>query len=64
MSGNISELKNVVERDYYISEDEIMNIDCLDYNNKDENINKHESSIEEIKIVPFNELEEKAIRDA
>jgi len=63
-SGNIRELKNVVERDYYISEDEIMNIDCLDYNNKDENINKHESSIEEIKIVPFNELEEKAIRDA
>lgn len=63
-SGNIRELKNVVERDYYISEDEIMNINYLDYNNKDENINKKESSIEEIKILPLDALEENAIRDA
>jgi len=62
--GNIRELKNVFERDYYISEDEIMNINCLDYNSKDENINNQESSIEEIKIVPLDELEDKAIRNA
>lgn len=62
--GNIRELKNVVERDYYISEDEIMNVNCLDYNNIGENINKMESSIDEVKIVPLDELEEKVIRDA
>ncbi|OOM75927.1 acetoin dehydrogenase operon transcriptional activator AcoR [Clostridium puniceum] len=65
-AGNIRELKNVFERDYYISEDEIMNINCLDYNNKNENINinKQESSREETKIIPLDELEDKAIRNA
>lgn len=62
--GNIRELKNVVERDYYLSEDEITNVNCLYYNNIDRNINKMESSIEEIKIVSLDKLEEKAIRDA
>jgi len=62
--GNIRELKNVVERDYYLSEDEITNVDCLYYNSIDKNINKVDSSKEEIKIVPLDKLEEKAIRDA
>jgi len=62
--GNIRELRNVVERDYYISEDEIMNVNCLDYDNIDKNINKIEFSIDEVKIVPLDELEEKVIRDA
>lgn len=62
--GNIRELKNVVERDYYISEDEIMNVNCLNYNNIDKNIDNMESSINEVKIVPLDELEEKVIRDA
>ncbi|MVX67063.1 AAA domain-containing protein [Clostridium chromiireducens] len=63
-NGNIRELKNVVERDYYLSEDEITNVDCLYYNSVDKNISKVESSIEEIKIVPLDKLEEKAIGDA
>ena len=62
--GNIRELRNVVERDYYISEDDIMNLNSLDYNNLDENVNKRESSIDEVKIVPLYEMEEKAIRVA
>ena len=41
-----------------------MNVNCLDYNNIGENINKMESSIDEVKIVPLDELEEKVIRDA
>lgn len=63
-NGNIRELKNVVERDYYISEEEIMNVSCSDYNNIDKNIDKVEYSIDEVKIVPLDELEEKVIRDA
>lgn len=64
--GNIRELRNVVERDYYLSENEIMNINTsnLDYNNEDENISSQESKLEEIKIIPLDSLEEKAIRDA
>lgn len=66
--GNIRELMNVVERDYYLSEDEIMNINTntnnLDYNNEDENSSSQESNLEEIKIIPLDSLEEKAIRDA
>ncbi len=64
-NGNIRELKNVVERDYYISENEIVNINYLNYNNKYENNISGEPSLrEEIKIIPLDELEEKAIREA
>lgn len=64
--GNIRELKNVVERDYYLSEDEIMNIDInnLDYNNMTQTLNEEPLNQEEIKIVPLDVLEENAIRDA
>ncbi|AGX45037.1 sigma-54-dependent Fis family transcriptional regulator [Clostridium saccharobutylicum] len=63
-SGNIRELKNVVERDYYLSEDEIMNINCLNYDNVVKNIDSEESLEEEIKIVPLDCLEKNAIKDA
>ncbi|NRY62439.1 sigma-54-dependent Fis family transcriptional regulator [Clostridium beijerinckii] len=64
--GNIRELKNVVERDYYLSEDEIMNIDInnLDYNNMTQTLHDEPLNQEEIKIVPLDVLEENAIRDA
>ena len=65
--GNIRELKNVVERDYYLSEDEIMNIDIndLDYKNTLQVLNKESLNQEEIKkIVPLDLVEENAIRDA
>lgn len=61
--GNIRELRNVLERDYYLSEDEIMSMHSLDYDNKDEIINKEDSN-PKIQIIPLEELEEKAIRDA
>ena len=64
--GNIRELKNVVERDYYLSEDEMMNIDInnLDYNNMTQTLNEEPLNQEEIKIIPLDLLEENAIRDA
>ena len=62
--GNIRELKNVVERDYYLSEDEFMNINTLNYNHIDETINKEKVIDEEIKIVPLEEVEKSAIKYA
>ena len=41
-----------------------MNVSCSDYNNIDKNINKIEYSMDEVKIVPLDELEEKVIREA
>ena len=60
--GNIRELKNVVERDYYLSEDEFMNITTLNYNHIDETINEEKVIDEEIKIVPLEEVEKSAIK--
>lgn len=40
-----------------------MNVSCSDYNNIDKNINKVEYSMDEVKIVPLDELEEKVIID-
>lgn len=62
--GNIRELKNVVERDYYLSEDEFMNINTLNYNHIDETINEEKVIDEEIKIVPLEEVEKSAIKYA
>ncbi|WP_238900469.1 sigma-54-dependent Fis family transcriptional regulator [Clostridium sp. YIM B02500] len=64
--GNIRELKNVVERDYYLSEDEMMNIDInnLDYNNMTQTLHQEPINQEEIEIIPLDLLEENAIRDA
>lgn len=64
--GNIRELKNVVERDYYLSENEIMNINMnsLSYDNTSENIDKEELVKEHIKVVPLDQLERNAIKDA
>ncbi|MGL4730219.1 MAG: sigma-54-dependent Fis family transcriptional regulator, partial [Clostridium sp.] len=62
--GNIRELKNVVERDYYLSEDEIINVEDLYYGNRSENINKNDDGLEKIDIIPLCDLEEKAIREA
>lgn len=64
MQGNIRELKNVVERDYYLSEDEFMNINTLNYNHIDETINEEKVIDEEIKIVPLEEVEKSAIKYA
>jgi transcriptional regulator of acetoin/glycerol metabolism len=62
--GNIRELKNVVERDYYISEGEIVNIDFLDSNNNQEEIVEQEFLKEGFDIIPLSEIEEKTIRNA
>ncbi|WP_238916240.1 sigma-54-dependent Fis family transcriptional regulator [Clostridium sp. YIM B02555] len=62
--GNIRELKNVVERDYYISEGEIVNIDFLDSNNNHEKIIEQKLLKEGFDIIPLSEIEEKAIRNA
>ncbi|WP_459481482.1 sigma-54-dependent Fis family transcriptional regulator [Clostridium saccharoperbutylacetonicum] len=62
--GNIRELKNVVERDYYISEGEIVNIDFLDSNNNHEKIVEQKLLKEGFDIIPLSEIEEKAIRNA
>lgn len=62
-SGNIREFKNVVERDYYLSEDEIMNINCLNYDNVVDNIDSEELFEEEIKIVLLDYLEKNVIKD-
>jgi Response regulator containing CheY-like receiver, AAA-type ATPase, and DNA-binding domains len=62
--GNIRELKNVVERDYYISEEELISIDALDYSNNNEEIINMKPLKEDFKIVPLSELEENAIKNA
>ncbi|MFT8349157.1 MAG: sigma-54-dependent Fis family transcriptional regulator [Clostridium saccharoperbutylacetonicum] len=62
--GNIRELKNVVERDYYISEGEIVNIDFLDSNNTNEKVIEQKLLKEGFDIIPLSEIEEKAIRNA
>lgn len=64
--GNIRELKNVVERDYYLSENEIMNINMnsLSYDNILENIDREELVKEHIKVIPLDQLERNAIKDA
>ncbi|WP_160684920.1 sigma-54-dependent Fis family transcriptional regulator [Clostridium sp. C2-6-12] len=62
--GNIRELKNVVERDYYISEDEMINTEELDYINNNEDIIDTKPLKEELTIIPLSELEENAIRNA
>lgn len=63
--GNIRELKNVVERDYYLSEGELKNISNKYYDSKLDSIkNKDDISIKENEIVPFDKVEEKTIRAA
>ncbi|AQR94712.1 sigma-54-dependent Fis family transcriptional regulator [Clostridium saccharoperbutylacetonicum] len=62
--GNIRELKNVVERDYYISEGEIVNIDFLDSDNTHEKVIEQKLLKEGFDIIPLSEIEEKAIRNA
>lgn len=62
--GNIRELKNVVERDYYISEGEIVNIDFLDSDNTHEKVIEQKLLKEGFGIIPLSEIEEKAIRNA
>jgi transcriptional regulator with PAS, ATPase and Fis domain len=62
--GNIRELKNVVERDYYISEGEIVSIDFLDSNNNHEKVIEQKLLKEGFDIIPLSEIEEKAIRNA
>jgi transcriptional regulator of acetoin/glycerol metabolism len=61
--GNIRELKNVVERDYYISEEEMVNTEKLDYIINEDIINIKPLK-EELTIIPLSELEENAIRNA
>lgn len=63
-NGNIRELKNVVERDYYLSENEIINIDSSNYDNVVENVYEEKYEKEEVKILPLDTLEKNAIIDA
>ncbi|AOR22774.1 sigma-54-dependent Fis family transcriptional regulator [Clostridium taeniosporum] len=64
--GNIRELRNVVERDYYLSDDEITSVNNIDY--IQENIESVEKELDlserKLNIVPLEELEKKAISDA
>ncbi|WP_252234434.1 sigma-54-dependent Fis family transcriptional regulator [Clostridium sp. ZS1] len=67
--GNIRELRNVVERDYYLSDNEITNINNMDYaeeSNKTNNKTVKEifNIKEDIKIMPLEYLEKNAIYDA
>lgn len=64
--GNIRELRNIVERDYYLSDKEITNINNINYNheNSDEFIKENCNLQEEIKIIPLDYLEKNAINDA
>ncbi|NFO11913.1 sigma-54-dependent Fis family transcriptional regulator [Clostridium botulinum] len=67
--GNIRELRNVVERDYYLSDNEITNINNMDYieeSNKtnDRTVKETFNIKEDIKIVPLEHLEKNAICDA
>lgn len=64
--GNIRELRNIVERDYYLSDKEITNINNINYNheNSDEFIKENCNLEEEIKIIPLDYLEKNAINDA
>lgn len=65
-NGNVRELKNVVERDYYLSEDQIMSIDInkTDYTNMPKAAYEKSEDSEKIEIVPLDLLEENAIKDA
>lgn len=58
--GNIRELRNIIERDYYLSENNLISINRLDsiYRFKDEEENKTKE------IMPLECLEKKAIEDA
>jgi sigma-54 dependent transcriptional regulator, acetoin dehydrogenase operon transcriptional activator AcoR len=63
--GNIRELKNVIERDYYLSEGEIMSMSSGYHDNQLDNIIKKEDiSIKDTEIIPLDKVEEKTIRDA
>ena len=62
--GNIRELKNVVERDYYLSENEIKNIDSSNYNNVAESSFDEKPEEAEMKIMSLDSLEKDAIIDA
>ncbi|MEG2740603.1 sigma-54-dependent Fis family transcriptional regulator [Clostridium sp.] len=62
--GNIRELKNVVERDYYLSEDENIDINDLHYEDKSENSYNKKFIKDDVKVIPLDKLEEIAIRDA
>ena len=62
--GNIRELKNVVERDYYLSENEIKNIDSSNYNNVAESIFDEKPEEVEMKIISLDSLEKDAIIEA
>ena len=65
-NGNIRELRNVVERDYYLSDDEIVNINMnnLEYNNVLEKINFQIENKKEINVLSLDIMEKKVIEDA
>lgn len=60
--GNIRELRNVVERDYYLSENEIININNVyDEHKLDSNEKEKYTICEEDEILPLEKVEEKSI---
>ncbi|SFD22503.1 sigma-54-dependent Fis family transcriptional regulator [Clostridium uliginosum] len=62
--GNIRELRNVVERDYYLSDDELININNVNYVEITENTVENKLIEEETEVIPIKNLEKKAIEDA
>lgn len=59
--GNVRELRNRIERDYYLSEDDLLEGNIINYDDKVEGSNEIE---EEKEIIPIQVLEKKAIEDA
>ncbi|MDR5587577.1 MULTISPECIES: sigma-54-dependent Fis family transcriptional regulator [Clostridium] len=62
--GNIRELRNVVERDYYLSDDELISINNMNYVEANKNLEEEKFTEEDIKILPLDYLERNAIKDA
>ncbi|MBW6411404.1 sigma-54-dependent Fis family transcriptional regulator [Clostridium weizhouense] len=62
--GNIRELRNVVERDYYLSDDELINVNNISYAEISEDLIEYKVIEKDIKIIPLDCLEKNAIKDA
>ncbi|GAA0077243.1 sigma-54-dependent Fis family transcriptional regulator [Clostridium sp. CTA-5] len=62
--GNIRELRNVVERDYYLSDDELINVNNISYAEISEDLIENKVIEKDIKIIPLDCLEKNAIKDA
>lgn len=59
--GNVRELRNRVERDYYLNEGDFLESNISNYNYE---VESYEEMKEEKEIIPMQSLEKKAIEDA